>query len=76
MRHVMTVGISGTYDGHDWPAAGQDAPEWLPPAELLHMVNTGAVRIVLERAAEPVVEISRPVAPEVRARLRRTKGAP
>ena len=76
MRHIMTATISGTRNGADWPAKGQTAPADLTEDELLHMVAVGHVRIAVDRPAEPVaplVEISKPVAPELRARARRTK---
>ena len=77
MRHVMAVDISGSTDGHHWPQTGEDAPDWLGEDTLRHMVAQGQIRIVIAPGVkpEPTVEISKPVAPELRARQRRTKAA-
>ena len=75
-QYIMAAQISGTRDGLDWPKRGEPAPTGLTADELAHMLAIGHVREV-KPAVEPapVVEVSRPVAPEVRARARRTRGA-
>lgn len=74
-KYVMAVGISGTRNGRDWPRIGEPVPADLAGDELAHMVSIKHVREVPAELAEPapVVEVSRPVAPEVRARARRTR---
>jgi hypothetical protein len=74
-KYVMAVGISGTRNGQDWPRIGEAPPADLTGAELAHMVEINHIREVPVELAEPapVVEISKPVAPEVRARARRTR---
>jgi len=74
-QYVMAAQISGTRNGVDWPRRGASAPADLTADELDHMLAIGhvhEVKPVIESA--PVVEVSRPVAPEVRARARRTRG--
>jgi len=74
MSHVMAAQISGTRNGVDWPRRGEPAPADLTADELAHMVAIGHVREVKpEPEPAPVVEVSKPVAPEVRARARRTR---
>ena len=74
-QYVMAVGISGTRNGRDWPRIGEPAPADLTADELAHMVEINHVRVVRpEPEPAPVVEVSKPVAPEVRARARRTRG--
>jgi len=74
-KYVMAVGISGTRNGQDWPRIGEPAPD-MPADELAHMLAIDHVREVAPPVEPaPIVEISKPVAPEVRARARRTRGA-
>ena len=74
-KYVMAVGISGTRNGQDWPRIGESVPADLAADELAHMVEINHVREAPDELAEPapVVEVSKPVAPEVRARARRTR---
>lgn len=76
MPYVMAVEISGTRNGAEWPALGQPVPADLPADEVAALRLGGLIREVAPQAEPaPVVEVSRPVAPEVRARARRTRGA-
>lgn len=75
-QYVMAVQISGTRNGVDWPALGEAPPADLADDEFDHMVaikHIREVKPVVEPA--PVVEVSRPVPPELRARARRTRAA-
>lgn len=73
-KYVMAVGISGTRNGRDWPRIGEAPPADLTADEISHMVAINHIREVPVELAEPapLVEVSKPVAPEVRARRRRT----
>lgn len=75
--YVMAVEISGTRNGIDWPAIGAPVPADIPADEVEAMHRGGLVREVPVELAEPapVVEVSKSVAPEVRARGRRTRAA-
>lgn len=73
-QYVMAAQISGTRNGLDWPKRGEPTPD-LPADELAHLIAIGHVRVVepapVGKLPEP--EVTRPVAPEVRARARRTR---
>lgn len=59
MRVRMLAGISGTYDGNNWPKVGEEAE--LPDAVAVDVINSGlaeavAVPVKEERAVAPTPE--------------------
>jgi len=61
MKVVMAVRISGTRNGVDWPARGEEVD--LPGAEAVDMLNAG-----LARAVAVLPEVETAVAPTRRRR--------
>lgn len=59
MRVKMLAGLSGTWDGNDWPARGEVAD--LPAAVAVDLVNAGfaeAVADVVETASAEPAEVA------------------
>jgi hypothetical protein len=64
MKVKMIASITGTRDGHDWPAAGETVE--LPDAEARDLVASG-LAVELDRKAAPLVEAAAVEAPETAA---------